>query len=81
MPLTSILKTTGNNKLSPQATRNEVNHDISHAGDSDHGVNVGGAVGENVENMSTGKLSKAKKPNLAKSKKSKLVEGKKLDLQ
>lgn len=42
---------------------------------------INGAVYGNIKNLSTGKLTRSKKPNLAKSKKSDLTKAKKLDFR
>lgn len=56
-----------------------MNYDIPDPGGSTGGGGIGSAVNRDIQNLSTNKLAKAKKPNLAKFKKSKLVEAKKLD--
>lgn len=65
-PLTLILQTSGNNELSSQTTKDELNHNAS--------ATNGNVGGQDVKNLSTGKLAKGKKPNLAKSKNAKKLD-------
>lgn len=68
--LTSILqiidKTIDHGSQSTKVTKKAKNSDMPGDADSSRDGGVSDAVGENVENLSTNKLMKAKKPNLAK---------------
>lgn len=80
-----ILRTTDNNELSPQASKNKTNYDITSTDGSISSCvssdTYNGNISGNIKNLSTvTNLAKFKKSDLIKSKKRKLTKSKKSDL-
>lgn len=80
-----ILKTTDNNELSPQASKNKTNYNTTSTNGSIGSFVSGGThdgkISTNIKNLSTvTNLAKFKKSDLIKSKKRKLTKSKTSDL-